>query len=74
MFYFLPINREKRMEIFCRFVKGMDDNMRNMLQIGHDSRKKHTGRKYKYMYRYICWTVLGVVCANICTKDDNLAF
>lgn len=30
---------EKRMEIFCRFVKGMDDNMRNMLQIGHDSRK-----------------------------------
>ena len=34
------------MEIFCKFVKNMDDNMRNMLQIGHDSRKKHLGRKY----------------------------
>nr|XP_011414474.2 sorting nexin-33 isoform X4 [Crassostrea gigas] len=43
---------EKRMEIFCRFVKGMDDNMRNMLQIGHDSRKKHTG-PYKREFQKI---------------------
>lgn len=47
IFYFENCsNREKRMEIFCKFVKNMDDNMRNMLQIGHDSRKKHLGRKY----------------------------
>nr|XP_022342203.1 sorting nexin-33-like isoform X3 [Crassostrea virginica] len=43
---------EKRMEIFCKFVKNMDDNMRNMLQIGHDSRKKHLG-PYKREFQKI---------------------
>lgn len=60
------------MEIFCRFVKNMDDNMRNMLQIGHDSRKKHTGRKY--MYRTYFVLSGGFLCANICTKKDDSAF
>ncbi|XP_061181427.1 sorting nexin-33-like [Saccostrea echinata] len=43
---------EKRMEIFCKFVKNMDDNVRNMLQIGHDSRKKHLG-PYKREFQKI---------------------
>ncbi|XP_062590061.1 sorting nexin-33-like [Saccostrea cucullata] len=43
---------EKRMEVFCKFVKNMDDNVRNMLQIGHDSRKKHLG-PYKREFQKI---------------------
>ncbi|XP_055996699.1 sorting nexin-33-like isoform X3 [Ostrea edulis] len=43
---------EKRMEIFCKFVKNMDDNVRNMLQIGYDSRKKHLG-PYKREFQKI---------------------
>lgn len=46
--------------------------MRNMLQIGHDSRKKHTGRKY--MYRTYFVLSGGFLCANICTKKDDSAF
>ena len=37
--------REAKMETFQKFVKGMDDNVKNLITVFHDNRKRHTGRK-----------------------------
>ena len=34
------------MEKFQKFVKGMDDNVKNLIGVFHDNRKRHTGREY----------------------------
>ena len=33
------------MENFCKFVRNMDDNVRGLLAVAYDNRKKHLGRK-----------------------------
>ena len=39
------------METFCKFVKGMDDNVKGLITVMLDNKKKHLGRKYIiYMY------------------------
>ncbi|XP_076116058.1 sorting nexin lst-4-like isoform X3 [Mytilus galloprovincialis] len=34
---------ESKMETFQKFVKGMDDNVKNLISVFHDNRKRHTG-------------------------------
>lgn len=34
---------EAKMETFQKFVKGMDDNVKNLIAVFHDNRKRHTG-------------------------------
>ena len=38
--------RDGKMENFCKFVQNMDHNVRGMLAVAYDNRKKHVGRKY----------------------------
>ena len=35
------------MENFCKFQKSMEDNVKLLLGVTYDNRKKHLGRKYE---------------------------
>lgn len=39
---------DQKMENFVKFVRGMDDNVKHLLNIFHDNMKKHQGRKYLF--------------------------
>ena len=60
------------MENFCKFVRNMDDNVRGLLAVAYDNRKKHIGRKYSRitprvnrkleMFEVYLWSCLLFVC------------
>ncbi|XP_021353279.1 sorting nexin lst-4-like isoform X2 [Mizuhopecten yessoensis] len=43
---------DKTMETFCKFVKGMDDNVKGLITVMNENRKKHLG-PYKREYQKI---------------------
>lgn len=43
---------DKKMETFCKFVKGMDDNVKGLITVMSENRKKHLG-PYKREYQKI---------------------
>jgi len=50
------------MEIFQKFVKGMDDKVKHLIGVFHDNRKRHTGREYhvtkvnNFEYKQYVWS------------------
>ena len=38
------------MENFCKFVRNMDENVKGLLAVAYDNRKKHIGRKYFFLF------------------------